>query len=73
MRVFGGCLIYVSGGKMGKTQYRNDSTQSWTNNAQGSEGLINFSQGIEFKGEHREDLVREVNKTVMGVSFQAAW
>jgi hypothetical protein len=43
------------------------STQDWTGNAQGREGHINFGQEIELKREQREDLVRKVNETAMGI------
>jgi hypothetical protein len=48
------------------------STQDWTSNAQGSEGLINFSQLFEFKCEQREDLVRGMNKTAMGIRISSS-
>ena len=45
---------------MGKTQHHNDvTTQNQTRKAQGSEGHINFSQWVDFKGEQRENLVRK--------------
>jgi hypothetical protein len=64
---------FMSGGQMDKTQYKNDfNHRNWTSNAHGSEDLINFGHLFEFKCENKEDLVREVTNTAMGIRLSGS-
>jgi hypothetical protein len=59
---------FMSGGQMDKTQYKNDfNTETGQAMHKGNEVLINFSQWFEVKGEQKEDLVRKVDKSAMGI------
>jgi hypothetical protein len=58
----------MSGGQWKKNQYMNE-----VQHRNGQEmhrevrAIANFNQGIEFKCEQREDLVRKVKKTTMSI------